>query len=113
MRDIKITHIAFKYGQLDKTPIAILDVKIQSAQVVDQSKFLVNTSLETRKNIQSMENKVEKLNKKLEQLKGDCSQKDKMVARLQEAKVELEKLKKHIEELKAQSNAIEQKKLKK
>jgi len=66
MRDIRIAYIPFKGGKLDKTPFIIVDVKMQSYMIVDQSRFLVNTSLEARKGLQSMENKIEKLNKKIE-----------------------------------------------
>lgn len=67
----------FKYRNLNKISITMININMQSAPVVDQSRFLVNTSLAIGKSFQSMENKIEKLNKKLDQLKGDCSQKEK------------------------------------
>jgi len=82
-----------------------------------------------------MKNKVEKLNKNIEQLKGESSKKNKVMVtlknhnnelieklakqkvehdkHLQESKAELDKLKKQIKELKAQSNIVDRKKAKK
>lgn len=59
MEDIKIAHMPFKEGQLDTTPMEIIDINIQSALVIDQSKFLVNTSMVARKSLQVMETKIE------------------------------------------------------
>ena len=59
---------------------------MQSAPTMDQSRFLVNTSLAIKKSLQAMENKIEKINKKFEQYKGDFSQKDKMIIGLQKPK---------------------------
>ena len=56
--------------------MTMINVNMQSAPAMDQSMFLVNTSMEFRKSLQSMDNKIEKLNKKIDQYKKDCSQKD-------------------------------------
>lgn len=46
---------------------------MQSAPAIDQSNFLVNTSLGTGKSLQSINNKIEKLNKNINQYKKDFS----------------------------------------
>jgi len=61
--------------------MAIIDVNM-SASIIDQSRFLVNTSMVTGKSIQEMEIKIDKLNKKIDQYKKDYSFKDKIVAKL-------------------------------
>jgi len=76
MGDIKITHVPSKEGQLDTTPMAIIDVNMQSALAMYQSRFLVNTSMETGKSLQAMETKIEKLNKKIDKYKKDFSLKE-------------------------------------
>lgn len=88
-RDIKIAHIPFEYGKLDINHIIVINVNMQSTLIVDQFRFLVNTSLAVGMSLQYMENKIEKLNTKIQQIKGDCSQKDKMVARLHNQNKEL------------------------
>jgi len=75
-RDIRITQMPSKEGKLDTTLMTMINVNMQSAPAMDQSMFLVNTSMEFRKSLQSMDNKIEKLNKKIDQYKKDCSQKD-------------------------------------
>lgn len=65
-----------------------------SASIIDQSRFLVNTSMVTGKSIQEMEIKIDKLNKKIDQYKKDYSFKDKIVAKLQKKKDLLAKLNK-------------------
>lgn len=60
----------FKEEKLDKIFATIVDVKMQNTSTMDHSWFLVNTSLAVGKSLQSMENKIKKLNKKVEQLKG-------------------------------------------
>lgn len=120
----------FKDRQINKDNLAIVvDIKMQSAPMEDQSRMLVNTSLEVRKSLQEMENKIEKLNKKIEQFKAKATKKDKVMVRLknwnndllakiakqkvkhdkriQEYKDELEKLKKWVVELKAKTTKIE------
>lgn len=56
----------FKYGKINKdTPMIVIDIKMQSAQVGDQSRLLVNNYLAVGKKIQLMKNKIERLNKKI------------------------------------------------
>ena len=82
MEDIKIAEIPFKEGQLDTAPTVIIDVNMQCAPAIDQSIFLINTSMVADKIPQAMETEIEKMNKKIDQYKKDCSLKDKIVARL-------------------------------
>jgi len=77
--DIKIAQIPFKEEKLEKNPMNLINVNMKSAPAIDQSKFLVNTSLEASKSLQSMDNKIEKLNRNIDQYKKDCSQKDNMI----------------------------------
>ena len=70
MRDIKITYMYFKEGQLDTTPMTIIDVNMQSALVIDQSRFLMNTSMVAGKSLQAIENKIDKLNKKIDNIRN-------------------------------------------
>jgi len=62
--------------------MVIIDVNMQSAPIIDQSRFLVNTSMEVNKSLQAMETKIENLNKKLDQYKKECSLKDKIITKL-------------------------------
>lgn len=57
----------------------IIDIQIQNALAVDQSHLLVNTLLAMRKSLQSIENIIEKLSKKLQQSKDDGVTKDKVL----------------------------------
>jgi len=50
---------------------------MQSATIIDQSRFLVNTSMVIGKSLQAMETKIDKLNKRIDQFKKDCSLKTK------------------------------------
>lgn len=52
---------------------------MQKAPMVDQFKFLINTSLVARKIVQYIENKIKKFNKKVEQLKAEAVSKDKII----------------------------------
>jgi len=56
---------------------------------VDQSKFLVNTSLAMGKSLQSMQNIIEKLKKNIEKLRGEISKEDKIMAKLKNQNNEL------------------------
>lgn len=56
-----------------------IDIQIQKAQAVDHSRLLVNTSLVYRKSLQSIQNKIEKLNKKVKQFKAKVATKDKII----------------------------------
>lgn len=41
----------FKEGKLETTPMIIIDVNMQSAPTINQSRFLVNTSMEAKKSL--------------------------------------------------------------
>ena len=68
---------------MDITPMAIINVNMQSTPVIDQCWLLINTSMVVGKSLQSMEIKIDKLNKNIGQYKKDCSLKDKTIIGLQ------------------------------
>jgi len=64
--DIRLVHMPFKIGKLDKSTLTtIVDVEMKNTLILDHSRFLVISSLATRNSFQSMENKIEKLNKNI------------------------------------------------
>lgn len=75
--------MTFKDRHINKnTSTIVIDIKMQSELVRDQSRMLVNNSLVGGKGIQDMENKIGKLNKKIEQVKAKVAQKDKIMVGL-------------------------------
>jgi len=126
--------MSFKEGQLDIAPMGIIDINMQSAPAVDQSKILVNTSMVVGKSLQAIETKIDKLNKKIDQYKKDYSLKDKTFTRLQnknkyllakldkqklefeksltKTKVELNNANQVIQDLKAQATVVDDQKFK-
>lgn len=62
--------------------MVVVNVNMQSDPAIDQSRLLVNTSIVDGKSFQSMKNKIDRLNKKIDQYKKDYSLKDKTIARL-------------------------------
>ena len=73
----------FKEGKLDITTMIVVNVNMQSATTIDQSWLPLNTSMVAIKSIQSMENKIDKLNKNIDQYKKEFSLKNKIIAKLQ------------------------------
>lgn len=51
MRDIKISQLLFKEGQLDTDRTIIVNVNMQSALAIDHYRMLINTSMMARKSL--------------------------------------------------------------